>query len=69
MSRPSIRIHDLATGKILDREMTAAELNEHEADQAALQAKENAEKSKVAAKAALLERLGLTADEAALLLG
>jgi hypothetical protein len=69
MSRPSIRIHDLATGNILDREMTAAELTEHEADQAALQDKENAEKSKVAAKAALLERLGLTADEAALLLG
>jgi len=49
--------------------MTAAELTEHEADQAELQAKENAEKSKVAAKAALLERIGLTADEAALLLG
>ena len=69
MSRPFIRIHDLATGKILDREMTAAELTEHEADQAALQDKENAEKSKVTAKAALLERLGITADEAALLLG
>ena len=69
MSRPIIRIHDIATGEITDREMTADELIEHEADQAALQDKENAQKSKVAAKAALLERLGITADEAALLLG
>jgi hypothetical protein len=68
MSKPTIRIHDLATGKTLDREMTAAEVTEHEADQAELQSKENQEKLNIAAKAALLERLGITAEEAKLLL-
>lgn len=68
MSKLTIRIHDLATGKTVDRDMTADEVTEHEADQAALQAKENQEKSNIAAKAALLGRLGITADEAALLL-
>jgi hypothetical protein len=69
MSRPIIRIHDVATGEITDREMTAAEFTEHQADQEALQAKQNEEKSKAAEKIELLNRLGITADEAALLLG
>ena len=68
MTKPMIRIHDVATGEITDREMTAAEIAEQKADQAILQAKENQEKLKATEKAALLERLGMTADEAALLL-
>ena len=63
-----VRIHNAETGEITDREMNAAELKEHEARQAihAVMAKEEADKA--AAKAALLQRLGITADEAALLL-
>jgi uncharacterized protein YjbJ (UPF0337 family) len=63
-----IRIHDVETGKIVDREMTAAETKAHQADADALQALENAKVSNATAKAALLERLGITADEAKLLL-
>jgi hypothetical protein len=31
MSRPQIRIHDLTTGKVTDRDMTDAELADYEA--------------------------------------
>ena len=63
-----IRIHDVETGEIIDREMTAAEIKAHEADAAALKALEDAQHAKAADKAALLVRLGITAEEAALLL-
>jgi hypothetical protein len=63
-----IRIHDVETGEIVDREMTAAEIKAHDADAAALKALEDASAANVIAKAALLERLGIDADEAALLL-
>jgi hypothetical protein len=69
MTKPMVRIHNTDTDTVIDREMTAAEFAQYEIDQAS--AIENREKqaAKVAAKAALLERLGITADEAALLLG
>ena len=62
-------IHDLATNKVIDREMTNDEYkvyNEMLAqDETALQAKSDFE----AAKAALLTKLGITAEEARILLG
>jgi hypothetical protein len=64
-----IRIHDIATGEVVDREMTAAEAAEHAKSEAKFLADEQAKAGKEAARAALLERLGMTADEAALLLG
>ena len=68
MAKPIIRIHDIATGEVIDREMTAAEFKQYEEDNAA-QAVEQAEaKAKATAKAALLSKLGVTAEEAALLL-
>jgi len=69
MTRPMIRIHDLATDEVIDREMNDAEFALYEADQAAQAAQAAAEAAKAAEKAALLERLGITADEAKLLLG
>ena len=69
MTKPMVRIHDLATDKITDREMNAAEFAQYEAEQADRIAKESAQAAKDEAKSALLERLGITADEAALLLG
>ena len=69
MTKPMIRIHNVETGEILDREMTAAEIAARDADAAALAALEEATSDRATAKAALLERLGITADEAALLLG
>ena len=66
MTRPIIRIHDLATNEIVDREMNNAEFAQFELDQAA-QATEAAaqaetEAAKVAAQAKLAA-LGLTADD------
>ena len=51
------------------RDATAQEIAEIEAQRAEGVAIKQAEADKVATKAALLERLGITADEAALLLG
>jgi hypothetical protein len=68
MTNPMIRIHNAETQEVIDREMTAEELVEWQAWEAGQQAKLSAEATKAAEKAALLERLGITADEAALLL-
>ena len=61
---------NLLTGEetITERDMTAAEFAQYEADQDALAEKAAAEAAKAAEKAALLTRLGITADEAKLLL-
>ncbi len=68
MTKPIIRIHDLATDEVIDREMTDAEYAELQAQQADLAANEIAEAQAATNKAALLTKLGITADEAKLLL-
>ena len=67
MPNPMIRTHNSETNEVIDREMTAAEFKEYEAEQRASEEKTALANAKAAAKAALLERLGITADEAALL--
>ena len=68
MTNPMIRIHNTETDEVIDREMTADELKQHNKDLAE-QAKATADfEAKAANKAALLAKLGITADEAALLL-
>ena len=61
------------TGEVVERELTADELAQREADAKAAadeKAAEDADKAaKAVEKAALLDKLGITADEAALLLG
>ena len=69
MTKPMVRIHNISTDEVIDREMNDAEFAQYEADQAAAAAQAAAEEAKAAEKAALLERLGITADEAKLLLG
>ena len=68
MTKPTIRIHDTQTNEVIDREMTDAEY----ADYQELQAKAEADKTAMikaqADKAALLIKLGITDDEAKLLL-
>jgi hypothetical protein len=64
-----IRIHNVETDEIIDREMTAAELKIAEADQAAQAAAKAEAEAKETQRQAILDRLGLTADEAKLLLG
>jgi hypothetical protein len=68
-SRPMVRIHDLSTDEVIDRQMNDSEFAQYEADQAAQVAAQVEAEAKVAEKAALLERLGITAEEAQLLLG
>ena len=66
MTKPMIRIHNVSTDEIIDREMTDAEFAQYEADQAAEQAEANA---KAAQRRAILEHLGITEEEARILLG
>jgi len=68
MPNPKIRIHDIVTNEIIDREMNADELAQYKLDQAEIVAKKADEQATATAKAALLTKLGITADEAALLL-
>jgi len=69
MSRPIIRIHNVSTNEVIDREMTAAEFKIAEADQAAQAIVKAEAEAKIAARQLILDKLGLTADEARLLLG
>jgi phosphopantetheinyl transferase (holo-ACP synthase) len=62
-------IHNVSTGQITEREMTADEIAAVEAAQAKAQAEAAEAAAKEAARQALLEKLGITADEAKLLLG
>jgi hypothetical protein len=68
-TRPMVRIHDLATNEIIDREMNDAEFAQYEADQAAQAELAAAEAAKTAQRQLLLDRLGITQEEAQLLLG
>jgi sulfur carrier protein ThiS len=68
MTKPMVRIHNADTNTVIDREMTAAEFAQYELDQAAALNEREMQLDKATAKAALLARLGITADEAALLL-
>jgi hypothetical protein len=67
--RPMVRIHDLETNEVIDREMNDAEFAQYEADKAAFEAAEAAKAKAEADKAALLARLGLTEDELKTILG
>jgi hypothetical protein len=69
MTRPIIRIHNISTDEVIDREMNDEEFAQYETDQAVVAEQAAAEAAKAAEKAALLTRLGITADEAKLLLG
>lgn len=67
MSRPQIRIYTSAQD-FIDREMNDEEYALHLKDKAKAEAEANELAAKAAARLALLERLGLTEDEAKLLL-
>jgi hypothetical protein len=68
-TRPMIRIHDLETNEIIDREMNDAEFAQWQADQAAQVIAKAEADAKETAKAAILDRIGLTADELKTILG
>jgi hypothetical protein len=69
MSKPIIRIHNVETDEVIDREMNDHEFAQYELDKANDQERVNKLIAKENAKSALLEKLGITEDEAKLLLG
>jgi adenylate kinase len=65
---PKIIIHNAETNEIIEREMNDKELQDYNARQAEALAALAAETKAAAEKAALLTKLGITDDEAKLLL-
>jgi len=68
MTIQTIIIHNATTGEVIEREMTSEELAQLAIDETNLQAQKQAEVQKATEKAALLAKLGITDDEAKLLL-
>lgn len=63
-----IKIHNIETGEIIERDMNPDELAQLEIDKANQAAHEAVQATKAAEKAALLAKLGITEEEAKLLL-
>ena len=61
--------HDCTTNSITERALTDDEIAAREIWQAAEKSVDEAKAAKAAARAALLDKLGITAEEAELLLG
>lgn len=68
-TKPTVRIHNTETDEVIDREMTDDEFAEYQVEQAERAAKQAELEAKAIARQAVLDRLGLTAEEAAILLG
>jgi hypothetical protein len=68
-SKPMVRIHNTETNEVIDREMNDDEFAEYQAEQAERAVKQAEAETKATARQAILDRLGLTAEEAALILG
>ena len=69
MPKPMIRIHNMETNEVIDREMNAAEFAQYEADQAANEARLAEAATRATQRQAILDRLGLSEVVARLLLG
>ena len=69
MTTPQITEANFLTGETIVRDMNEAELAQYKVDQDESKANAQARADKAVARQAVLDRLGITADEAALLLG
>ena len=69
MTKPMVRIHNTETDEVIDREMNDQEFAIYEAEKAIIAAEAEAAATKAAQRQALLNKLGITAEEAQLLLG
>ena len=69
MPNPIIRIHNAETDEVIDRPMNKEEFAEFNELLANAKKTEEEAAAKQLSKEALLEKLGITAEEAALLLG
>jgi hypothetical protein len=68
MTKPQVKIVNCTTGEEIVRDANEQELAQMELDAANAVARKAEAEAKATAKAALLERLGITQDEANLLL-
>lgn len=68
MSIPLIKIHNVETDEIIEREMNNQELAQWEADRVESNSKAQLNAEIAVAKANLLQKLGITEEEAKLLL-
>jgi len=67
MPHPMIRLHNIETNEVIDREMTDSEYAEYSQNMEATVNKEAEATAKDTARTALLQRLGITEAEAELL--
>ena len=68
-SKPQVKIVDLTNGEEIVRDANADEIAQMEIDAANALARKTEAEAKEAARQVILDKLGLTADEAQLLLG
>ena len=69
LTRPTVRIHDLELNEVIDRQMNDDEFAQYQTDKANADASKIEADAKETAKAAILDRIGLTADELKTILG
>jgi hypothetical protein len=69
MTNPMVKIHNAETGEVIEREMNAQELAQWQKEKTEKEAEVQTKIEQAAAKQALLDKLGITVEEAALLLG
>ena len=68
-TRPIVRIHNSEINEVIDREMNDEEFAQYEADKVTQAIADAAAAQKATDKAALLAQLGITEEQATLLLG
>ena len=68
MSNLKILEHNATTGEVIERDLTAEEVAQNKLDVVNEQVRKAEEVARARAKVALLDKLGITADEAKLLL-
>ena len=68
MTKPIVRIHNTETDEVIDREMTNTEFAQYQEMIESANASQAVKEAQATAKANLLERLGISEDEAKLLL-
>ena len=68
-TRPTVRIHNTETDEVIDREMNDDEFAQYEADKAALLTAQAEADAKAAKRQAILNRLGISAEELKTILG
>jgi hypothetical protein len=68
MSRPFIQIHNATTGEVVFREMNDDEFAQYQTNEAFFAAEAAEKAAQAEAKAALLAQLGITEEQAKLLL-